>query len=50
MGLSRSRSRMIIPGLMSKTLLAASVIFSSETFPVPKVSTMKETGFATPMA
>ena len=33
-----------------KDLLTACSIFSSETVPVPKVSTMMDTGFATPMA
>lgn len=33
-----------------KDLSTACSIFSSETVPVPKVSTMMDTGFATPMA
>ena len=33
-----------------ENLLTACSIFSSATTPVPKVSTMMETGFATPMA
>ena len=37
-------------GVRSKTFSTAASIFSSATTPVPKVSTMMETGLATPMA
>ena len=41
---------MMAAGVRSKTFSTACSIFSSATTPVPKVSTMMETGFATPMA
>ena len=46
----RPRSRMMAAGVRSKTFSTACSIFSSATVPVPKVSTMMDTGFATPMA
>ena len=50
MGFLKSSLSMIAAGLRSNTLLTISPISSSDFLPVPKVSTITETGFATPMA
>ena len=49
-GLRRSKSLIIAPGLKSKCLFTSSTSFSSETFPVPNVSTNIDRGLATPIA
>ena len=49
-GLLRSSSFIMAPGLKSKVLAIAALIFSSDTIPVPNVSTSIDTGCATPIA
>jgi len=50
MGLRRSRSLTIAPGLKSNISRTAASILDLSTFSVPKVSTIIETGCATPIA
>ena len=49
-GFLRSSLSIIADGRRSNTLLTISAIFSSSSLPVPNVSTITETGFATPIA
>ena len=48
--IQKQKRLMIAAGLKSKTLFTISVSCSSLILPVPNVSTITDTGFATPMA